>query len=258
MNATLTYTMLTRDLPRSLARAASDPVAKRETQYFEAHIAAVKSPDDLVKNQRLYAYVLKAFGLSDMAYAKALIRKVLTEGVGDSSSLANKLNDSRYRALASAFNFASNGASTTSSSSLIATTRNNYVEQTLETRIGRENPGAQMALYFKRVAPTVSNAYGLLADKTLLSVVRTALGLSPSMSSQDIDRQAKTISSMLKLDDLKDPARLQKFIERFTANYDLKNPGGAATAPLSAMQVTSPEISQSLLMSLANLKLGGS
>lgn len=257
MNATLTYVMLTRDFDKSLASTASDPVVKRESAYFEAHIGKIKSVDDFMKDQRIYAYALKAYGLSDMAYAKGLIRKVLTQGVSDGKSLANTLNDSRYKALASAFDFAANGVSTTSSASLVASVKSAYVEAALETRVGGENEGARMALYFKRVAPAVASAYGLLADKTLLSVVQTAFGLSASMSSQDIDRQAKTIGSLLKIGDLKDPAKLQKLIERFTARYDMNNPTGAATAPLSAMQVTTPEISQSLLMSLANLKLGG-
>jgi Protein of unknown function (DUF1217) len=43
---------------------------------------------------------VKAFGLSDMMNAKALIRKVLEGGISDPKSLANTLNDPRYKALA--------------------------------------------------------------------------------------------------------------------------------------------------------------
>ncbi|WP_395667166.1 DUF1217 domain-containing protein [Methylocella sp.] len=257
MNATLTYTMLAKDFSKSLARTASDPIVKRETAYFEKTIGSIRSVDDFMKNQRVYAYALKAFGLSDMAYARGMIRKVLEQGASDPASLANTLNDQRYKALAKAFDFAGAGAAATGSPDLVATTKADYLLQSLETQVGKENAGAQMALYFRRVAPTVTSAYGLLGDKTLLSVTQTAFGLSPSTSQQTIDRQAKTINSLLKISDLQDPAKLEKLIERFTARYDMKNPGGAATAPVSAMQVTQPEISQNLLMSLANLKLGG-
>ena len=40
---------------------------------------------------------------------------------------------SRYKALATAFNFAANGAATTSSASTVQTTVSNFDEQTLET-----------------------------------------------------------------------------------------------------------------------------
>jgi hypothetical protein len=257
LSSTLYYSILTKDYSKSLANEASDPIVKRETAYFTANIGKVKSVDDLLNNSRLYNYVMKAYGLSDMTYAKGLIRKVLEGGVASSTSLANTLNDSRYKALASAFNFAANGTETTSSASLISVTESNYTEQSLEDNIAKQNPGAQMALYFQRVAPTITSAYGILADKTLLSVVQTAFGLSPSMSAQDIDVQAKEINGLLKISDLQNPAKLQKLIQRFTANYDVSNQGNATATPTSVFDVTTPGISQSLLLSIANLKLGG-
>ncbi len=257
LNSTLYYTLLTRDYSKSLATTAADPTVKREAAYFQANIGKVKSVDDLLHNDKLYTFVMKAFGLSDMAYAKGLIRKVLEGGVTKSNSLANTLNDPRYKALATTFNFVANGAATTSSASLKQATVNGYVEQTLETNVGNQNAGTQMALHFRRMAPGLKSAYGILGDKTLLSVVQTAFGLSPSMSSQNIDQQAKTISQLLKISDLQDPAKLQKFLERFTANYDAKHPMAASATPTSALDVTSPGISQSLLLSIANLKLGG-
>ncbi|PNG26629.1 DUF1217 domain-containing protein [Methylocella silvestris] len=258
LNSTLYYTLLTRNFSKSLEGAASDTVAKRETAYYEANIGKVKSIDDFMKNQRLYTYVLKAYGLSDMAYAKGLIRKVLTSDPSDSGSLASTLSSGRYKALATAYNFSVKGAETTISADTQKTTTDNYVEQTLETNVGKQNEGAKMALYFKRVAPTLKSAYGVLADKTLLSVVQTAFGLSTSMSNQNIDLQAKTINGLFKISDLQNPAKLQKLIQRFTANYDLQHPSSASTTPSSALQVSTPDISQSLLTSLANLKLGGS
>lgn len=248
--------MLTRDYPKALANAAAAPTVKRQTAYFAANIGKVKTVDDLLGDSRLYTYVLTAFGLSDMSYAKGLIRKVL-QGGATSSSLASTLHDPRYKALATTFNFAANGAATTSSSELAQTTIANFNEQTLEANAGKTSPGAQMALYFQRMAPNITSAYSILADKTLLSVVQTAFGLSPSMSQQNIDQQAKTIGNLIKIGDLQKPAYLQKLIERFTANYDAKNPSAATVTPVSALQVDSPGISQNLLLSIANLRRGG-
>ncbi|VTZ22842.1 conserved hypothetical protein [Methylocella tundrae] len=257
LTSTIYYTMLTRSYSKTLATTATDPTVQRETQYFQANIGKVKSVDDLLKNDKLYTYVMKAFGLSDMSYAKGLIRKVLTGGVANPKSLANTLNDPRYKALATAFNFAANGAQTTSSASVQKTTINDYVEQALETNVGKTSPGAQMALYFQRMAPNITSAYSILGDKTLLNVVETAFGLSSSISFQNIDQQAKTISGLLKISDLQKPAYLQKFIERFTANYDAQHPTSASATPTNALQITSPGISQNLLLSIANLPQGG-
>jgi hypothetical protein len=118
LNSTLYYTMLTKNYSKTLAGAAADPTVQRQTAYFQANISKVKTVDDLLNNSKLYNDVMTAFGLQDMTYAKALIRKVLEGGVSSSTSLANTLNDPRYKALATAFNFAANGAATTSSASL--------------------------------------------------------------------------------------------------------------------------------------------
>ncbi|HET6378322.1 MAG TPA: DUF1217 domain-containing protein [Methylocella sp.] len=246
-----------RDYSKSMAAAAAEPAAARETEYFLANISKVKTPGDLISNSRLYAYVLKSFGLSDMAFAKALIRKILEEGIASPRSLANTLNDPRYKALATVFNFAAAGAETTGSLSLQKAVVDNYIEQTLEANAGKQNEGARMALYFRRMAPKITSAYGILADRTLLKVAQTALGLSPSMSLQPVDTQARMITKQLKIADLHDSAKLQKFIERFTAVYDSKISGTAASPANPAIFAVLPGIGPDLLLSLAKLKLGG-
>jgi hypothetical protein len=260
LNATLYYNAITKDYSKTLATTAAEPSVAQQTKYFLANIGKVKTVNDLINNSKLYTYVMTAFGLSDMMNAKGLIRQVLEGGVSNPKSLANTLNDPRYVALASAFNFASNGTGTTSSTTLQQTTVNNYVEQTLETNVGQQNQGAQMALYFQRMASSITSAYSILGNKTLLSVVQTALGLPVSMSEAPIDAQAQMITSQLNIADLQYPAKLQKFIERFTATYDYKNQAAAPTTPLTPLFDTSNTvgISSSLLLSLANLKLGGS
>jgi len=141
------------------------------------------------------------------------------------------LNDPRYKALATAFNFAANGAAATQATSAQQDVVNNYVEQTLETNAGQQNQGVQMALYFQRMAPSITSAYSILGDKQLLSVVQTALGLSPLMSTEPIDTQAALISKQLNISDLQNPAKLQQFIDRFTANYDAQNASAQSTSP---------------------------
>lgn len=249
---------ITRDYSLSLARTAASSTISRQTKYYMANIGKVKTVDDLLKNDKLYTYVMKAFGLDDMINAKGLIAKVLNGGVASSKSLANTLHDARYKALASAFDFATFGTATTSQTTATQGTVDKYIEIALETDAGKQNEGTRKALYFQRMAPKLTSLYGILADKTLLSVVQTAFGLDPSMSKLNIDVQVKLMETHLKVGDLQNPAKLAKIIGRFTANYDSKNLATAPATPISALFAPTTGINSNLLLALANLKLGGS
>lgn len=257
LTATISYDAITRNYSQSLARAAAGATVARETDYYLDNIGKVRSVDDLMRSPRLYTYVVTAFGLTDMRNAKGLIRKVLEGGITDPRSLANTLHDARYRALAAAFDFRGLGASATSTTAARQGAVDRYLEIALETDAGKQNDGARMALYFRRTAPKVSSATGILADRTLLDVVQTAFGLSRSMSFQPIDRQAKLIEKHLAITDLRDPVKLEKLIRRFTASWDARQAQAAAPG-ISAFGTGSVGISPALLASLATLKLGGS
>ena len=77
----------------------------RNAAYYKENIGKVKTVDDFLKNDRLYQYAMKAYGLEDMTYAKAFMKKVLQSDLSDPNSYANKLVDKRYREFAAAFSF---------------------------------------------------------------------------------------------------------------------------------------------------------
>jgi hypothetical protein len=228
------YLAVTQNLTRYQAMTAAEPAVKTATAYYEANIGKVTSIQDFVGNYRLLSYALDAYGLGDQINAKALITKVLEGGVSNPKSLANTLSDSRWKAFAAAFDFAGRGASSVSSTSAVKTTTADYVEQQLESDEGAQDVGVQLALYFQRVAPTISNEYGILADPNLLEVAQTIFGLSPATSATNIDAQAKALSQLMPISDLQDPKKLQQLTERFTATYDLTyGPGSGATTFLT-------------------------
>jgi hypothetical protein len=66
--------MISSNLVRSLQQTARQPDVSRDTVYYLAHIGDVKSIDDFIGDSRLFSYAMKAYGLSDMTYAKAFIR----------------------------------------------------------------------------------------------------------------------------------------------------------------------------------------
>jgi hypothetical protein len=258
MQSTLSaYSAITRNLDRSLETTAREPAVKREGAYYLANIDKVKSPDDLINNRRLFAYAMKAFGLDDMVYAKAFMRKVLTEGIDRRDSLANKVADPRFREFAATFHFARYGQATTVFDRTRAETVARYVRQTLEENAGRQSEGVRLALYFARKAPHVTSVYGILADKSLLKVVQLALKIPAETGMMDIDKQARMIGDRLKIEDLKDAAKLKPFIERFTALWDMENAQSTQLPANLQIGFSQVAISPEVLANIQSLKRGG-
>src|SRR5208283_3943299 len=146
MSTFSTYLSIANNLSRYQTMTADDPTVAQATAYFQANIGKVTTVDQFVNNARLFNYAMTAFGLSDMTYAKSLIKQVLEQGTTSSKALANTLNNPDILALARAFNFKLYGSSTTQTTAATADVVNKYVMQTLETNEGTQNPGVQLAL----------------------------------------------------------------------------------------------------------------
>lgn len=101
----LGYDLVNRDMKASLSRVSQQGIIERQTKYYKENIGNVKSVDEFLNNYQLYSYAMDAFGLGEMTYAKAFMRKVLESDLNDQNSFANKLTDERYREFASTFNF---------------------------------------------------------------------------------------------------------------------------------------------------------
>jgi len=239
------YLTVANNLSQWQTITAKTPAVQTATQYFENNIGGVTSAQQLVDNPRLFGYAMTAFGLGDMTYAKGLMEKVLQQGVTSSAALANTLDNTNIFAFAKAFDFADNGSATTPSANLVSQVVNKYVENSLETSQGQQDPGVQLALYFQANAPSVTSVYQILADKNLLSVVQTALGVSPLTGEEPIDTQAQMLTSKLNLSDFQNPTKLQNFIERFCAQYDANsNTRGATTSSASTTTLTTASLFQ--------------
>lgn len=233
MTTISSYLLVANDLGRWRAITAQSSDVATQTRYFKDAIGKATSIDALLKDRRLFNYAMTAFGLGDRTYAVGLMRKVLEQGVDDPKALANTLRDPNILAFAKAFDFAGKGASAISSA-LVDDVAGRFVEQALQAAQGKSNPGVELALYFRERAPQATSIYGVLADRKLLKVVQTALGISPRTSSQPIDTQARLLKAKLDVADFKDPKKLSAFIARFSAMYDMENAGAASTRASSA------------------------
>jgi hypothetical protein len=230
MMATISsYAAITANLDRSLSRVAAEPANARASSEYLNRIGNIKTVDAFLKDDRVFTYALKAHGLEDMAYAKAFIRKVLEEGVDGRTTFANQLADPRYKELAETFNFKRYGETATVFARAQTGTVAKFNRQSLELEAGQENEGVRLALYFQRQAPKAENTFDLIADPALARVIQIAAGLPQSMGVLDIDKQAAMIEWRVDFASLKQPEKLARLIERFTALWDIEQPQQSIT-----------------------------
>jgi hypothetical protein len=236
MPATLGYRMVESSLDKQMAAFRASGAVKREIDHFKTAIAKVDDAGELVKDYRLFRFVLSGYGLDSQIDANAFMKKVLEQDWKDSDSLSNKLTDSRYREIAKAFNFYGAGNANLKKPSFIDGLVDKYVTAEFEKTTEQTNPGVRLALYFKRMAPTVTSWYQIMGDKPLYEVVRTALQIPAAGTESGVESQAKVLEKRIGLAKLKDPKFLESLIGRFLANYDQAN----ASATLSVASLVQP------------------
>jgi len=257
------YRSVINNMEKVTARVMKQPLVKRETDYYRQNITSVRSVEEFLKNDRLYNYAIKAWGLGEMGFAKGMIKKVLTD-----PDFANGLVDKRYREFARAFDFNKKGHDATSSELATHATVNKYMQQTLELEAGEGNEGTRLALYFTRTIGSMAQkgelsktdwAYQLISDKALRQVIFTALAIPEQVGASDVDAQKRMLETRMSYDTLADPRKLEKFIGQFSAMYDRANsqPVDAALTLLQGAADTKiGGFSSASLAALQNLKLG--
>lgn len=190
LNTYSSYQQIARNLETSLSRVQKQPLVDRETKYYLDNITKVTSIDDFVKNDRLFKYAMKAFGLEDMSYAKAFMKKALKEGVSDPNAFANKLTDKRYAEFVRAFNFAEYGAEATVYNMAQQFATRNYATQVKIDGIDPKSEAvkAETKYYLDNIVK-VKSIDGLLADDRLYKYAMKAFGLNPSTTTKETMQQ---------------------------------------------------------------------
>lgn len=238
---------------------------KEETQYYNTAIDQVGSVDDLLKDTRLRTYVTRAYGFASENLSDQTLRQIFTSDLFDPKSFVNKAENYRFREMAAAFNFEADGTvgrvpvGLAQDEGDVLATQDLYVRQTMEQQAGEQSEGVRLALYFQRKASSITSAFSILADKALLEVVLTGLGLPDSVAQSDVDKLAALIEKRIDLADFKDPAKVEKFIARFTALYDIDNPQTNQSSVVSLLlgQDDGSIFSESLLTSIQSVRRNG-
>lgn len=238
-------------------------LAEEEAKYYSAQMQKVESVEEFLSDARLVAFVLEANGVDPTSVDATFMAKIFTSDLEDPKSFVNQQPNRAFRKIVASFNFGADGNVVRPDEAEIQSRRgiyqtvDSYVRQMMEESAGSDNPGVRLALYFERKAASLSTPYDLLADDALFEVFKVLYSLPDEIGSADIDAQADTIERYLDLKDLQDPEKVAKMIVKFCVLYDADN---AATAdPLLTLFDGSANagISADLMMSLAQLRLGG-
>ncbi|WP_295558349.1 DUF1217 domain-containing protein [uncultured Hyphomicrobium sp.] len=235
-----------------------------EGDYFSSVVDTVETVDQLLADKRVVTFLKKAYGFQNETSPlfNQTLRRALTSDPSDPKSFVNQSENARFRELAAAFNFTSDGSvrraelGSVQDPNTLVETQDLYLRQTMEQAAGDQNEGVRLALYFQRKAPNLTSSLSVLADKALMEVVMTTLGLPDSAAQADVDVLANMISKRIDVADFKDPAKLEKFLARFSAMYDLANSQASTTSiPSLLLGQQTAEIGQDLLSNIQAMYL---
>lgn len=245
MSTLLDFQLVQRTYDRQVKSFGAQAANQRDIDYFRKTIASVKSADDLMKDYRLYSFVMKAFGMEEQIPYRALIKQVVQGGTEDPQSVANRMTDKTYAALADALNLSQDDAAKPglTDPKEIEAVVSRFVTSGIEAEQGDRNVGVQLALYFQRKAPDITSWYQVLGDKALSEVIRTAFRIPAATAGMDIDKQKEMLEKRMPIADLQDPKKLQSLLQRFSIFYDMDQGTVAAQVPnLLVSRSTAPQI----------------
>jgi hypothetical protein len=262
----LTATTIAKQYVINEVRFLEDPektevrkTATEKAENYQEKIQSIDTVGKLLADREVLDVVIGAFGLDPADVTDDFLKQAFGSDLSDPKSLVNQQPDSRWAELVASFNFDASGNLTRETIGTVQQrgetmeTVNKYLRQTLEETEGESNEAVRLALYFQRTAPTITDAYGLIADDALMAVFRTTFGYTDEFSNMDVDQQARIIGENMELADLQDPAKLERFLQRYSAMYDSENASYNSPA-LSILSGGSAGISADLLFSLAQLK----
>ncbi len=95
-----------------------------------------------------------------------------------------------------------------------------------------------------------------MGDSALYQVITTTFSPPSSISSMDVDQQAKLLGKYIDVTDLQDPDKVTKLLQRFSAMYDLQNSTTSSSSSPALSILTgssSVGISADTLLSIAQL-----
>lgn len=247
------WTILKRTKAAQTATFNKAPELARDDAYFRANIKSVKTADDLVGDRRLLKVALGAFGLEGDIDSKAFIRKILADGTLKEGALSSKLADKQYEKLAKAFGFGDFSLPNTQMSDFADKIIGQYRTRSFEVAVGAQNNDFRLSLSAERELADLSanqttaedtKWLKILGSAPLRSVFQKALGLAPSISGVDLDKQltaykaqANKVFGSDSVSQFTDPAKVDTLVRRFLVRSEAESLGMTAGSGALALQM---------------------
>ena len=197
---------------------------------FTKGVNSATSVSQLLANPAVLNVLLTAAGMTDQIGNTALAEKVLMSNLKDSGSLANTLTDTRWKTLATTYNFAADGLAALQNPTTLASVAQGYAQITWEHNQDTVTPGLSNALAFIQQAGTITSVDQLLGNPTVRNVVTTALGIPQQIAFQPLTTQEKVISDAVDVRRFKDP----KFVQTMAQQYLIANNNNSAASSASS------------------------
>lgn len=241
------WKFLQRTMSTQKAAFAASGQVRRDAEHARSVMAGATDVDKLMADRRLLSVSLEAYGLGDDINNRYFIRKVLSDGTLDTTDLANRLSDSRYREMARDFGFGDYAVPRTQLSDFGNKIADRYISNGFETAVGEVDPNLRLALQASRELPDIAASggtenslwYKVLGSRPLRAVFQTAFGLPESFAGLALDRQVSTLRDRTArafgdggIAQFDDPDRTEALIRRFLLRADASDPAGSS--PYSA------------------------
>lgn len=259
------WRFLNRTMPAQQQIHQNSAQVAREVQHFKDKVAELTTPEALINDRLALKVALGAFGLQDDIDNRAYLQKVLSEGVLDRESFANRIADKRYYAFAEAFGYDNPTGPRVLETGFAEQISQAFLTRDFEVAVGRSDQSMRLALTLQRELPDIAAKggsentqwYRVLGNPPLRQVFETALGLPSSFAGLDLERQVSDLRDILSrrigtddLSELASPDRLEKLNRLFMARSDLASPAVTATAPVIGL-FSAPASANSILVTLS-------
>ncbi len=99
------WKILQKKTPQDFSAFIKDPVLQRDITYLRENLPTKATAKDLLADRRLQEMVLTAYGLDAQIGMNALMQKVLESNPSDTSSVAARMTDAKYRQISAALNY---------------------------------------------------------------------------------------------------------------------------------------------------------
>ncbi len=220
----------TNEAKHAASYALSNPQETILGNYFTKNAASITTPAQLLGNYKALSVVLGAFGIGDLIGSTALVKQLLTQDPSNTGSTAHRIGNAKYLAFAKALHSWSPPPFATPSA--VAATVKAYqlfgfeASQNAPASGGgtAQNNGLQQALYFTRIAPSITSYLQLQSDQQLLNVAVTAVGLPlTAFDGLSFEQQSALLKQKLPIANLTKPGFVTHLAEQYIVQQQLAN-----------------------------------